>query len=95
MSVVVQTRGPWPRGAGAGAGAARTQAGSRGRRSERSGGREKGTAGPLRAANPTRCVFHGEQEAMCPQGGDTVVCKYLETGCDAFLLEEIHFLFFA
>lgn len=94
MSAVVQTRGPWPRGAGAGAGAARTQAGSRGRRSERSGGRE-GTAGPLRAANPTRCVFHGEQEAMCPQGGDTVVCKYLETGCDGFLLEEIHFLFFA
>lgn len=76
MSVVVHTRGPWPRGAGAGA--ARTQAGSRGRRSERSGGREEGTAGPLRAANPTGSVFHGEQEAMCPQGGDTVVCKYLE-----------------
>lgn len=74
MPVVTQTRGPWPRTARAGA--ARTPAGSR----VCSGGGEKGTAGPLRAATPTGCVFRGEREAMCPQGGDTAACKYLENG---------------
>ena len=35
-------------------------------------------AGPLWSAKQNRCVFNGEQEAMCPQGRDTAACKYLE-----------------